>query len=65
MKKFEQIGINMQYDAVNKEDAIKKFSRSCDACIHKGMNIDCDYCHISAVHALVVAYFEDQEAMNR
>lgn len=61
MTKFEQIGINMQYDAVNKMDAMVKFERSCECCCNKGMHIDCDHCNIAVVHALVVAYFEDQE----
>ena len=29
MNKFEQIGVNLQYDAMNKEQALKAFRYSC------------------------------------
>lgn len=62
MTKFEQVGVNMQYDSATKEIAIKKFSRSCDCCCHKGMHIDCDKCSIATAHQLVVACFESEMA---
>ena len=62
MTKFEQVGVNMQYEAPTKEMAIEKFSRSCDCCCHKGMHIDCDRCSIAVAHQLAVAYFESQTA---
>ena len=61
MTKFEQIGINMQYDAVNKEDALHKFARSCECCCNKGLHIECDRCAIATVHHLVLASFENKE----
>ena len=64
MTKFEQIGINIQYTATSKEDALKKFSYSCNLCCHKGMHIDCDQCAISAVHNQLIAIFEDKEVSN-
>ena len=59
MTKFEQVGVNMQYDSTTKEMAQQKFSRSCDCCCHKGMHIECDNCAIDVAHKLVMAYFEN------
>lgn len=59
MTKFEQVGINYQYDATSAREANKSFQYSCDCCCHKGMHLDCDHCAISHVHSLVVAYFND------
>lgn len=58
MTKFEQVGINMQYESDTKEVAIKKFARSCECCCNKGLCIECDRCSIAVVHQLVVASFE-------
>ena len=54
MTKFEQVGVNMQYESESKAVAVKKFSQ--------GMNIECDRCSIAIVHRLVVASFEREEA---
>lgn len=62
MTKFEQIGVNMQYEALTKEIAIKKFSRSCECCCNKGLHIECSRCSIATVHQLVMASFESKEA---
>lgn len=59
MTKFEQVGINYQYDATSIREANKAFQHSCDCCCNKGMHLDCDHCAISHVHSLVVAYFND------
>lgn len=61
MTKFEQIGINYQYDAVDKHTANKAFKRSCDVCCHKGIQLDCDKCAIAHVHSMVIAYFDERE----
>jgi len=61
MTKFEQVGVNIQYDAPTKEIAIKCFARSCDCCCKKGMHINCDRCAIETVHKLVIATFESRE----
>lgn len=61
MTKFEQIGVNMQYEAPDKQTALQKFSRSCECCCNKGLHIDCDRCVIETVHKLVVASFENGE----
>lgn len=59
MTKFEQIGINYQYDARSIEEANKSFQHSCNCCCNKGIRIDCDKCAIAHTHALIVAYFND------
>ena len=59
MTKFEQVGVNYQYDAESIQEANKAFSHSCHCCCNKGMQITCDRCSISHVHHLVVASFND------
>lgn len=61
MTKFEQVGVNMQYDAPTKEMAQKRFSRSCECCCSKGLQIKCDRCAIATVNQLVIAGFETME----
>lgn len=61
MTKFEQIGINMQYDAVSKRNANELFKNSCNACCHKGIHITCDTCKIAVAHNLVIAAFDTME----
>lgn len=61
MTKFEQIGINHQYDAKCKIEANKAFENSCKCCCQKGMRIDCDRCAIAHTHELIIAYFDDKE----
>ena len=61
MTKFEQVGVNMQYEAITKEMAQRKFSRSCECCCNKGLRISCDRCSIATVHQLVIASFETKE----
>lgn len=59
MTKFEQVGVNYQYDAKSIEQANKSFAYSCNCCCNKGMRLDCDRCAIAATHNLVVACFND------
>lgn len=61
MTKFEQVGINYQYDAEDIKSANKAFEYSCNCCCNKGMRLDCDRCAIAHVHNLVVAYFNDKK----
>ena len=61
MTKFEQMGVNYQYDANNIEEANKAFKHSCNCCCNKGIRIDCDKCAIAHTHALIVAYFNDNK----
>lgn len=61
MTKFEQVGINHQYDATTKEQALKSFNHSCYCCCMKGMRIECDRCAIAEAHSNVVACFETKK----
>ena len=61
MTKFEQVGVNMQYESATKEIAQRKFARSCECCCNKGICIECDRCSIAVVHNLVMACFENEK----
>ena len=61
MTKFEQIGVNYQYDANNIKEANRSFEYSCNCCCNKGIRLNCDKCAIAQAHALVVAYFNDKD----
>ena len=62
MTRFEQVGVNYQYNADTKKQAINSFMHSCHCCCMKGMRIDCDRCAIAEAHKNVVACFADLEA---
>ena len=57
MTKFEQVGVDLQYDAMSVRDAVTSFRYSCKVCCRRGMRIDCDRCAIRATHDMTVAYF--------
>lgn len=63
MTKFEQVGINYQYEADTKENANRSFHYSCDCCCNRGMHIECDHCAIAAVHSLVIAAFDSKNVV--
>lgn len=60
MTKFEQIGVNYQYEAATKEQALRSFQYSCNCCCYRGMRIDCDCCAIAQAHHLVIAAFDSK-----
>lgn len=64
MTKFEQIGVNYQYDAQTITDANKSFSISCNICCQKMRCLynDCDHCAIQQAHNMMVALFNEKEA---
>ncbi|MDB7829145.1 hypothetical protein [Intestinimonas butyriciproducens] len=61
MTKFEQRGVEFQYDASCKQDALKSFQYSCSVCCSRGMRIECDRCAIRATHEMTMAYFASVE----
>ena len=61
MTKFEQIGVNYQYDAEDKQAANRAFQHSCNVCCNRGMRINCDRCSIAVVHNLVIATFDGKD----
>lgn len=64
MTKFEQRGVQFQYEAPNKEAAQKSFEYSCDCCCTKGVRIECDRCAINHTHQMIMAYFASEEDKN-
>lgn len=64
MTKFEQIGINYQYDATSIQEAQRAFKHSCNCCCNKGIKLECDKCAIANVHNMIVAYFNDKSKTN-
>jgi len=56
--KFEERGVEMQYNSVSRADADRKFKRSCDSCCRLGLRISCDSCAINSTHDNAVEYFE-------
>lgn len=56
--KFEQVGVELQYEASNKHEANRSFKYSCRVCCERGMRIECDRCAISVTHAITVAAFD-------
>lgn len=60
MTKFEQVGINYQYDATNIHEANKSFEHSCDRCCANGVWLECDRCAIAHTHNMIVAYFNNK-----
>ena len=57
MSKFEEIGINRQYEAVNIMEAKRSFEISCEICATKGKYINCAHCMIANVHQLITEIF--------
>lgn len=63
MTKFEQVGVEFQYAASNKMEAIRSLRYSCRVCCERGMRIDCDRCAIAVANAISVAAFDTIEAL--
>ena len=54
MTKFEEIGIERQWDSTNPWQAKKQKENSCRSCINRGMRIDCDRCGIESAYKQVL-----------
>lgn len=65
MTKFEQIGVNIQYNSPTKEIAQENFSRSCECCCNRGLYIKCNRCAIEVTHKLVIASFETEREVKQ
>ena len=63
MTKFEQVGVEFQYDARNKKEANRSFQYSCRVCCERGMHIECDRCAIAATNAILVAAFDTERCV--
>ena len=58
--KFEQVGVEFQCEARNKNEANRSFRYSCRVCCEHGMRIECDRCAIAVTHAILVAAFDTE-----
>ena len=58
MSIFEERGIELQYNATSKTNAIKSFQTSCTICCRTGKHIECDRCNIAFVHNLIIHNFK-------
>lgn len=63
MTKFEQVGVNYQYDAMTIAEANRSFKYSCDCCCNKGVQISCDKCAIAQAHSLIVSIFAEKDGV--
>ena len=62
MTKFEQIGVERQYDSVTTYESNRNFSISCNICCRRGLHIECDRCAIAVAHeAVQVSFTENTE----
>lgn len=57
MTRFEERGINRQYNACNIREARIAFETSCEICATQGKFINCDRCAIAYVNQLVTEIF--------
>ena len=62
MTYFEQVGVNYQLQAKNKEQALASFEYSCDVCTRKLRCLynECKHCAINQTHTQVMAIFTDK-----
>lgn len=59
MTKFEQIGVERQYDSVTAEESNRNYLISCNICCRRGLHIECDRCAIAVAHEAVQVAFAD------
>lgn len=59
MNKFENIGVERQYESISKAEANRNFRISCNICSCRGMHLDCDHCAIAVAHEATLFAFEE------
>lgn len=64
MTKFEQIGVERQYQSADKYESDRNFRISCSICCRKGLHIDCDRCAIAVAHEAVQVVFGEEDKSN-
>ena len=60
MTKFEQIGVERQYESVTTFESNRNFRISCNICCRKGLHINCDKCAIAVAHEAVQAVIQGE-----
>ena len=53
MTRFEERGIDRQYNARSAREARRALEKSCEICATQGKYITCAHCMIASVHNLV------------
>lgn len=53
MTRFEERGVNRQYDAGSISEAQRALAKSCEICSTQGKYIRCSSCMIASVHQIV------------
>ena len=56
MTRFEERGVNRQYNSSSAREAKRAFHRSCELCASQGKYISCAHCAIASVHQLVIEF---------
>lgn len=56
MAKFEYVGIKLQVESRNASEATRRFSYSCQECLRRGLQIECDSCPIKEAHKEVMGF---------
>lgn len=57
MTRFEERGIDRQYNARSAREARRALEQSCEICATQGKYITCAHCMIASVHNLVTEMF--------
>ena len=58
MTKFENIGVERQFESETAAEANQNFRHSCDVCCTRGMKIECVKCAIAHVHNEIITCFD-------
>ena len=62
MCKFENIGVQRQYESADKRESDRNFHISCNICCTHGLHINCEKCAIAVAHeAVQIALAERSE----
>lgn len=62
MSRFEQEGVDRQYEARTIQAAIRAFNYSCDRCCYTGRHISCNSCAIANAHHEALDSFEKRRS---
>lgn len=57
-EKFQNIGVQKQYDSTSKAEANKKYEISCELCSQRGLHIQCNQCAIKTAHDLIITLLD-------
>lgn len=58
--KFENIGVERQYQSGDAKESNRNFNISCNICCRKGLHIDCGKCAIAVAHEAIQVVFGER-----